>query len=442
MEIITVDWETYYAKDYSLTKLTTEEYIRSPMFEAIMLGLRMPDGEHRVIEGTHAEIQYQLDAIDWGRYAVLAHNTMFDGAILAWRFGVKPAAWLDTLSMARAMFGLKGNSLALLASRYNLDEKGTYVVNMMGKRRADMSPGEFKQYAEYCLHDVDLCHDLFTLMSQGWYDLESVDQRHPYPVRELELIDRLIRMYTEPSLLLNQAKLEKHLEGVIKRKEALLAACAVDKDVLMSNPKFAELLQSLGVAPPMKISATTLKLTFAFAKTDPGMKDLLEHPDERVQVLAAARMGVKSTLEETRTNRFIDIAKRGGFFPIPLKYSAARTHRLGGCLVADSVVTVYNPDRGQSEKRIVDVLSDDLVWDGEEFVTHSGVSFSGYSEVISHDGVTGTSDHRVFYGEDGNYREITLGEAAHYHTRIAAPRQPNQDDLDSASTRLRGATKK
>ena len=441
MEIITVDWETFYSKDYSLTKLTTEEYIRSPLFEAIMLGLRMPNGEHRVIEGTEAEIQYQLDAIDWGRYAVLAHNTMFDGAILAWRFGVKPAAWLDTLSMARAMFGLKGNSLSLLARRYNLEAKGTYAVNMMGKRRADMTAEEFANYKTYCLHDADLCFDLFTLMSQGWYDLESIDQRHPFPLRELELIDKLIRMYTEPSLLLNQGKLEKHLEGVLKRKEALLEACMADKDTLMSNPKFAELLQSLGVAPPMKVSPTTGKPAFAFAKTDPGMKDLLEHHDERVQVLAAARMGVKSTLEETRTIRFIDIAKRGGYFPIPLKYSAARTHRLGGCLVADSVVAVYNPDRGQSEKRIVDVLSDDLVWDGEEFVPHSGVSFSGYSEVISHDGVTGTADHRVFYGEDGNYREITLGEAAHHFTRIATPRKPNKDDLDSVNTKLRSTTK-
>lgn len=349
MEIITVDWETYYTKDYSLTKLTTEEYIRSPMFEAIMLGMRMPDGTHRVIEGTHDEIQYQLDGIEWGRYAVLAHNTMFDGAILAWHFRVKPAVWLDTLSMARAMFGLKGNSLALLAKRYSLEDKGTYAVNMMGKRRADMSDAEFDSYKAYCLHDVDLCHELFTLMSAGWYDLESTDLRHPYPIRELEIIDRLIRMYTEPSLLLNQEKLEKHLAGVIQRKEALLNACSVDRDVLMSNPKFADLLQSLGVTPPMKISPTTGKETYAFAKTDSGMKDLLEHPDERVQVLAAARMGVKSTLEETRTTRFIDIAKRGGYFPIPLKYSAARTHRLGGM---DKINLQNLPARGKDAKRL------------------------------------------------------------------------------------------
>lgn len=349
MEIITIDWETFYSKDYSLTKLTTEEYVRSPLFEAIMLGMRMPNGTHRVIQGTEAEIQYQLDAIDWSKYAVLAHNTMFDAAILSWRFGVKPRAWLDTLSMARAMFGLKGNSLALLAKKYNLEDKGTYATNMMGKRRADMTDAEFDSYAKYCLHDVDLCYQLYQLMSAGWYDLESSDLRHPFPLNELKLIDALIRMYTEPSLLLNKQKLEAHLAGVIERKEKLLAACAVDKDILMSNHKFAELLQSLGVTPPTKISATTGKITFAFAKTDPGMKDLLEHPDERVQVLAAARMGVKSTLEETRTTRFIDIATRGGFFPIPLKYSAARTHRLGGM---DKINLQNLPARGKDAKQL------------------------------------------------------------------------------------------
>lgn len=349
MEIITVDWETFYDKDYSLSKITTEQYVRDPRFEAIMLGVRMPDGEKLVIEGTEAEIQYRLDAIPWHKYGVLAHHTLFDGAILSWRFGVKPKAWFDTLSMARAMFGIKGNSLKALAERYNLEEKGTYVANMMGKRRADISPSEFEQYSDYCLHDVELCHQLFTLMSQGWYSLEDVDLRHPYPLRELELIDRLLRMFLEPSLRLNKGKLEAHLAAVTQRKDQLLAACHAEKDTLMSNPKFADMLMSCGVSPPMKVSATTGKTTFAFAKTDPGMKELLEHPDLRVQTLVAARMGIKSTLEETRTQRFIGIAERGGNFPIPLSYSAARTHRLGG---TDKINLQNLPARGKDAKRI------------------------------------------------------------------------------------------
>jgi DNA polymerase I-like protein with 3'-5' exonuclease and polymerase domains len=330
MTPITIDFETYYDKEYSLSKMSMEAYIRDPRFEVIMLGIRMPDGTKGVITGTHAEIKYKLDTIPWHEHAVLAHNTLFDAAILSWVFDIRPALWLDTLSMANAIHHGKANSLAALAERYHLKEKGTYVHNMLGRRRESLSRAEFKQYAGYCIDDLDICHSLFELMSQGYYSTEELDFRDKFPRREFELIDMIIHMFTEPVLQLDKARLERHLEGVQKRKEELLEAAGIAKEDLMSNPKFAEVLQRFGVVPPKKISATTGKTTFAFAKTDPGMKALLEHPDERVQAIVSARMGVKSTLEETRTQRFIDIAARGKSFPVPLKYYAARTGRLGG----------------------------------------------------------------------------------------------------------------
>lgn len=343
MEVLTLDFETYYDKEYSLSKLTTEEYIRNPHFEIIMVGIRWPDGRKEIIDGTHLDIKHRFDEVEWGRYAVLCHNTLFDGAILAWRFGVNPAAWLDTLSMGRAMFGARNNSLASLAKRYGLEDKGTFVQNMMGRRRKDISPGEFQQYADYCLHDVELCHDLWHLMSNGWYDPSEGDNRGLFPIQELKLIDLHIRMFTEPMLRLNLPKLEAHLEEVLEQKAALMRRVTVDKAELMSNQKFAALLEELGVPPPMKVSPTTGRQTFAFAKTDPGMKDLLEHESPTVQALAAARLGVKSTLEETRTQRFINIANRDPRFPVPLKYAYARTKRSSG---GDGINLQNLPSRG------------------------------------------------------------------------------------------------
>lgn len=161
---------------------------------------------------------------------------------------------------------------------------------------------------------------------------------------ELQVINLTIKMFSEPVLDLDYSLLEQHLGEVRERKDALIMACHADREVLQSNPKFAEVLMSMGVEPPMKISPATGKETFAFAKSDPEFKAMLDHDDERVQALVAARLGTKSTLEETRTERFMAIANRG-LLPVPLKYYAAHTGRWGG---TDKLNLQNLPSRGSN----------------------------------------------------------------------------------------------
>jgi DNA polymerase I-like protein with 3'-5' exonuclease and polymerase domains len=131
----------------------------------------------------------------------------------------------------------------------------------------------------------------------------------------------------------------------------------ITKENLMSNPKLAETLTSLGVEPPMKISPTTGKETYAFAKNDEAFKELLEHDSPIVQAIVAARLGVKSTLEESRTERFIKIAERGTL-PVPLRYYAAHTGRWGG----DDKVNLQNLPRKSPLKKAI------LPPEGHEFI--------------------------------------------------------------------------
>ena len=318
MQIITIDFETYYSQEFSLSKMTTEEYVRDDRFQVIGFSYQIDDAKPRWVTGTTEYIKAQLEVLPWSTSAASAHNAVFDGAIMSFIFGVKPKMWLDTLSMARATDGLEaGNSLAKLAQRYELGVKGTEVVSALGFRRENFKPEELEAYGRYCCNDVTLTFDLFNILIQR------------FSKSELKLIDLTIRMFTEPVLRLNTPILEQHLVKVKARKETLLEACISDKDTLMSNPKLAELLEGLGVEIPMKISPTTGKETYAFAKNDDGFKALAEHPDERVQAIVAARLGTKSTLEETRTERFISISFRGAM-PVPLRYYAAHTGRWGG----------------------------------------------------------------------------------------------------------------
>ena len=338
MKIISLDFETYYDKEFSLSKLTTEEYIRHDNFEVIGVGVQIDGEEAQWCSGTHDKIKAFLDSFNLQDHLVLAHNAMFDAAILTWRFGIKPRGWLDTLSMARALHTIEvGGSLAALAQYYSLGEKGTEVNLALGKRRTDFTAADLAAYGEYCKNDCTLTLDLFRILSQG------------FAQSELRLIDLTIRMFSEPVLELDVNILLDHIHKVQVNKQNLLdAVTMVDKEQLMSNDKFAATLRALEIEPPMKISAVTGKDAYAFAKSDEGFKELLEHEDVRVQVLAAARLGVKSTLEETRTQRFIEIAGRG-HMPVPLRYYAAHTGRWGG----DDKVNLQNLPRSSRIKNAI-----------------------------------------------------------------------------------------
>jgi DNA polymerase I-like protein with 3'-5' exonuclease and polymerase domains len=327
VQIITIDFETYYSQSFSLSKITTEEYIRSPEFETIGVSVKVDDAPAEWFSGTKEETKRFRDRYDWGNAIAVAHNAMFDMAILSWVFSIKPKRIADTLSMARAL-GAGSVSLANLVKQYKLGEKGDEVINALGKKRLDFDAAALRRYGAYCKNDTELTYKLFQTLGPD------------FPVSEFKLIDLTIRMFSEPVLELHEGALKAHLDCVRFDKEALLRKVEADKEELMSNPKFAEVLKLYNVIPPTKISPTTGKETWAFGKTDEDFKALLEHEDPAVQALVAARLGVKSTLEETRTERFIGISKRGKL-PIPLRYYAAHTGRWGG----DDKVNMQNLPR-------------------------------------------------------------------------------------------------
>lgn len=346
MQIVTLDFETYYDVGFSLSGLTTEEYIRDERFQVIGVGIKIEKGETKWYSGD--QVKPALDKIDWKNSALLCHNTQFDGGILSFRYGIVPALYLDTLSMARAIHGVDaGGSLAYLVERYNLGVKGTEVVQAKGKRLEDFSPTELSAYGSYCVNDVELTYKLFEIFAPL------------FPQTEIHLIDLTLRMYTDPLLEVDDALLQARLEEVQAEKSELLQGlmsklqCDTEECVrakLASNKQFAEILEELGVIVPTKISPATGKETYALAKGDQGFLDLLEHEDSFIQQLCTVRLGTKSTIEESRIERFIGIGARNkGKLPIPLKYYGAHTGRWAG---SDKVNFQNLPARDKKKKAL------------------------------------------------------------------------------------------
>ena len=358
-KICVLDFETFYDREYSLSKMPTDAYVRDARYQTIGCAFKFSEDETFWIGGPDG-VEGFIKSMDWSDTIVACQNTAFDGFILSQRYGVKPLAWIDIMGMSRALFPHeKSHSLKSQAERMGVGVKGDEVVNALGKRYEDFTPEELAKYGEYCINDVKLTHTLLhKYMDMG------------FPKKELQLVDLTLRMFIEPSFRLDSELLQSHLAKVRSQKQDLLeevrdqllsgetdldvraeiAAQGLDgiKKLLMSNDKFATALQAVGVEPPRKVSPTTGKEAWAFAKTDEAFKALEEHPDERVQALVAARLGNKTTLEETRTERFIEAAARGAF-PVPLRYYGAHSGRWSG----EQGINLQNlPSRGPNAGKI------------------------------------------------------------------------------------------
>lgn len=329
MKQIVLDFESYYDQDYSLRKMTPVEYILDPRFE--LIGCAVKEGHGKSFWLTEPELITYLAGLP-EKVVLISHNALFDMSLLAWRYDYVPTLMVDTMGLARAWYGHKLRSVALsmVAAFLGVGAKGTTVHKVQGMGLAAIkAAGFYEEYAQYSLNDADLCWQIYR---------KIVDEG--FPANEIMVMDTVLRCAVKPKFVLNQTLLAEHLHATLEAKAALLAKCGVvTKADLMSNDKFADALRGLGVEPPRKISLTTGLETYAFAKTDYEFIDLEEHDNPDVQALVSARLGIKSTIEETRTVRLQAIANltwRGslaghkGLLPVPLRYSGAHTHRLSG----------------------------------------------------------------------------------------------------------------
>lgn len=315
-DLATLDFETYFSDEYTLKKLTTEAYIRDPRFKTHCLG--MTRGEHcGVLRG---EWLTPESLVCLSQNALIAHHAHFDGLILSHHYGVKPAFWFDTLSMARLIFPhTRSLSLGNIAKKLGLPEKSVPYNEF---KNFTMLPTElYNKVAAGCKLDVELTYAVFQTLIKY------------IPRSELRIIDLTVRMFTEPSLRLDRDTLNTYLRETKEEKDDLLAASGVTKDELNSAERFSALLTALGVEPPTKISKKTGKMSWAFAKTDKDFKGLLDCGIPAVETLVAARLEVKSNSVQTRAERMLDMDARGPMCVYLNVYGAHTLRWSGGDLM-------------------------------------------------------------------------------------------------------------
>ena len=336
MDHVVLDFETFYSSAYSLSKMTTAQYIMDPRFQTIGIGIQWPDDASPTwFAGADAERQLSRLASVQHAVEVTSHHAHFDASVLSFRYGITPAAVSCTMSMA-ACLGLRigvGGSLAALADTmraagHKIPAKGNEVVAALGKRLEDFTPTELAAYGRYCVDDTIICAALYRAL------------RDLVPDDEMFWQHQIITAHTMPLLRLDGRVCEDELARVRERRRlagvtlAQRLGLGTDwaeslKAITRSRPKLTEMLNTLGAAVPMKVSETTGEMVPALSKKDPEFLALLEHPDESVRALVEARLEFASSIEESRTAKFLELSKLP-FFPAPYIISGAHTGRLGG----------------------------------------------------------------------------------------------------------------
>jgi DNA polymerase bacteriophage-type len=331
MRLLYFDVETHYSTEYSLTKMDPPSYILDPRFELIMAGAAFDDEPVLIIDGP--DVEAWLNTLDRDDIGLVSHNAQFDASILSWRYNWRPRMIIDTLSISRTVIAnrLERHRLGDVSAYLGLPDKFTTLDDVKGMTRADIiANGMWSAFSTYCTNDTELCRDIFKLLAPNLPDEEFV------------LHDLVLRMAVDPVLLGDVNVLAEYHAEVLTRKELIFARAMMldiiqNKQDLMSNIKFAKALERLGVTPPRKVSPSNPTVsTWAFDKRDEEFQELRNHENPLVVDLVETRLGYKSTIEETRTARLLNIAQlefphhAPNVLPIALRVAGARTHRLSG----------------------------------------------------------------------------------------------------------------
>lgn len=376
--LVSLDFETFYDTHYTLSKLSTSEYVRDPRFQALMVGIKIGRKKTKVVP--LPKIKAELAKINWTTHSVLCHNVQFDGFILSHVYKVFPKRYYCTLSMARGLHSNEiGAGLHDVSVHYGGQGKLDGLEDMKGIGFDELFANKplWEKSALYCANDVDEMFRVFTEMVKI------------YPSDEMDLIHMTARMFCAPVLRVDLPRAQAEYEREVARREELmlsvidprkyddkttlkkLAERALEgkerdmlivKRVIGSNEKFADLLRQTNIreeAIPVKVSpayikksaeekANTLpedKYTYAFAKDDLEFTSLPDRiweisPDldsnnvghvlradaraARLQQLIDVRIAVKSTTNITRAERFLEAGKDG--MPLPVGYAYYRAH--------------------------------------------------------------------------------------------------------------------
>lgn len=365
--LVVIDFETYWdSKTYTLSKMGPIEYVRNEKFTPQLCAFTLSNGsccvDCSVVE--HERLRTTFENLDTHDVAWCGHNMHgFDSLILSEFFDFHPQKIYDTIAMMR-WTGLsrvcRESHAALTEFLGNGNKAAGTVVSDHKQWPDDFTPEERAFFIQYCKDDAGQCY-------------QNAQAMLPYMTPDaLRFMSITARMATEPSFVLDEDLLLEYLSDLDaaadKARQELMAMFSFQTNAdmlaaLRSADKFASMLRSLGIEPPLKESAAKTKtkreklqlaadagrpgaaeelenmqpvMTYAFSKTDVDFVLMQDHPDPRVALLVRTRLQLNSSIDRSRAETLLKFARMHKPLPIMLGAWLAHTGRYSAGASADA----------------------------------------------------------------------------------------------------------
>lgn len=365
--LVVIDFETYWdSKTYTLSKMGPIEYVRNENFAPQLCAFAMSNGACCVdcSDVEHERLRTTFKNLDAHDVAWCGHNMHgFDSLILSEFFDFHPRKIWDTIAMMR-WTGLsrvcRESHAALTEFLGNGHKAAGTVVSDHKQWPDDFTPEERAFFIQYCKDDAGQCY-------------QNAQAMLPYMTPDaLRFMSITARMATEPSFVLDEDLLLEYLSDLDaaadKARQELMSMFSFQSNAdmlaaLRSADKFAGMLRSLGVEPPLKESAAKTKtkreklqlaadagrpgaaeelenmqpvMTYAFSKTDVDFVLMQDHPDPRVALLVRTRLQLNSSIDRSRAETLLKFARMHKPLPIMLGAWLAHTGRYSAGASADA----------------------------------------------------------------------------------------------------------
>jgi DNA polymerase len=311
--LLGIDFETYFAPKFTLKTLPPLLYVRDPRFKVHGAALKINDTPAFWLNDS--ELKCALRDFPWSDITAYAHNALFDGLVLHEIYGCKPATWVDTVGLARALLPPNlASDLATLAQFLKLGTKGKELE--LAKGLIDLPPDIMDQIAAYSQNDIELTYGVLQALYPS------------LPTVERDLMSMTIRWGTVDALRVNRALLHSALAQETKRRADTIAASGYSATELRSAKQFPEIVRSLGIEPPTKTNPKG-DTAYALAKNDLQFVRLIaDHPEHRH--IWNGRIAANSNTTISRIQRFLAATETKPTIVMPLNYYGAHTGRWSG----------------------------------------------------------------------------------------------------------------